>query len=441
MARAAWYRLDNIGKFYAAQAGRSAQTVFRIAADMSEPVDPDALQRALDATLQALPGFNVTLRSGFFWHYLEQSTEPLQVQEEHLPICCALHASRASVLTRVSYYGCRINVEVSHIISDGRGTLELFKTLIGTYVQLRYHVTGAVAPDAATAEEKTEDSFSKNYDKHASAKDSAPKPYLIRGWKDQAAPTYFEFHVPASTVHQQAKGMGVSVTSLIIAAIICAIRQTMPAAERHRAIRMDVPVDLRRFFGSSTLRNFFGLAYVSYVPGAEDEPLSMVAAQVQAQIASATEAPALKRRMNRMIKLEKNPLLRVAPLVLKDAVLGLAAKMAEDEVTTTTSSLGVIRLPDAATSFVKGVSVLTSTTGINFVACTFQDDLSISITSVYEDHRIIRNLVRLLGKTDIHGRLDVSKDATEVDAQLKQAALEQKLIEVSRAWEERRRTT
>ena len=29
MARRTWYRLDNIGKFYSSQAGRSSQTVFR----------------------------------------------------------------------------------------------------------------------------------------------------------------------------------------------------------------------------------------------------------------------------------------------------------------------------------------------------------------------------------------------------------------------------
>ncbi len=434
MARASWYRLDNVGKFYSAQAGRSAQTVFRIAAEMTEPVDANALQQALDAVIDAFPSFNVMLRSGLFWHYLEQSPAPLRVQEEHLPICFGLHADLKSVLTRVSYYERRINVEVSHMISDGRGTLELFKALIGHYVRIRYGVDAAVEPYEATTDQKAEDSFSKNYDRSASAKDSAPDAYHVSGWKDQAAPTFMEYHVQASAMHSLAKQMGVSVTSLLIAAIICAIRQTMPASERNRAIRMDVPVDLRRFFGSSTLRNFFGLAYVSYVPGPVDEPLATVAANVQAQIASATEAPVLKRRMNRMIKLEKNPFLRVAPLFLKDAVLNIAAKAAEREVTTTTSSLGVIRLPDAAAPYVRSMSVLTSTSGINFVACTFEDDMSIGISSIYVSHQIVRNLVRLLSDEGIHGTLDVSKGALEVDDQLKQAALESKLLAVSDGW-------
>ena len=38
MADASWYRLDNVGKFYAAQAGGTRQTIFRIAATMADVV-------------------------------------------------------------------------------------------------------------------------------------------------------------------------------------------------------------------------------------------------------------------------------------------------------------------------------------------------------------------------------------------------------------------
>ncbi len=440
MARAAWYRLDNVGKFYSAQAGRSAQTVFRISSEMSEEIDPLILQAALDATLETFPGFNVMLRSGLFWHYLEQSQEPLEVQTEHLPICSPLQTHRLSTLTRVSYYGRRINVEVSHMISDGRGTLELFKMLLGNYVKMRYGIPDAVVSYEGTHEQKTEDSFSQNYERTASGKDSAPKPYRIRGWKDQAAPTFFEYHISSKTMHDLARSMGVSVTSLLITAIICAIRQTMPSSERDHAIRMDVPVDLRRFFGSPTLRNFFGLAYIAYTPGPQDESFAAIAAQVQDELSQATEPDVLKRRMNRMVKLEKDPLLRLAPLFLKDAVLGLAAKLTTREVTTTISSLGIIHLPRSLEPFVRSISVLTSTTGINFVACTFAEDMCIGISSVFEDHNILRSLVAVLGEMGIHGTMSLNKDAFEVDEQLKQAQLERKLTHISRSWLESRRT-
>lgn len=84
------------------------------------------------------PGFNVSLRSGMFWHYLEPSGTAPRVTPENLPICYGLHAGPQSVLFRVSYYRRRINVEVSHMISDGRGALEFLKALLGAYVAERY---------------------------------------------------------------------------------------------------------------------------------------------------------------------------------------------------------------------------------------------------------------------------------------------------------------
>ena len=87
MARATWYRLDNIGKFYSSQAGSAAQTVFRYAATLADDVDPVLLQCALEKTVDVFPGFNVCLRSGMFWHYLEQATTVPAVTREVLPIC------------------------------------------------------------------------------------------------------------------------------------------------------------------------------------------------------------------------------------------------------------------------------------------------------------------------------------------------------------------
>ena len=39
----------------------------------------------------------------------------------------------------------------------------------------------------------------------------------------------------------------------------------MPSRARNRAIRVDIPVDLRAFFRSETVRNFYGMTYVAYM--------------------------------------------------------------------------------------------------------------------------------------------------------------------------------
>lgn len=437
MAAPAWYRLDNVGKFYASQAGGSTQTVFRLAAFMTEAVDADALQRALDDALALFPGFNVCLRAGLFWHYLEPAPRPARVEPETLPICFGLHTEPQSTLFRVSYYENRVNVEVSHIISDGRGSLEFFKVLLAAYVRHRYDAPVNPASWAGEEAAKSEDSFSANFDRAAAGSTKQPRIFRLAGLKTDVDPTYMELHYSAAAVHARAKQAGASVTSWLIAAVIAAIRREMPPAERDRAIHMDVPVDLRSLFGSTTLRNFFGLTFVSYTPGSRDEPLDAIAAQVQQQLAAGTEPDALKRRMMQMVKLEKNPLLRVAPLVLKNLVLDIAALKTAREVTTTVSSLGRVSLDEAVVPYVRGMSALTSPAGLNFILCTCGDDLCIGVSTRFVNLRTIRHLVRLLSAEGITGYANINKQAEEVDVSLRQAQVEDRLAEAVASWQKR----
>lgn len=424
MARSDWYRLDNVGKFYASQAGRRGQTVFRFSATLSDPIAPKALQIALDRTVERFPGFNVKLRSGMFWHYLEPSGEMPEVREEALPICANLHSGLDSVLFRVSYFGTRINLEVSHMISDGRGTLEFFRTLLGFYVEKRYGAAVDLPAETVLPSRRTEDSYTANFERKKAGSIAKQKVYHLNGWKNTAEPSFFEYHLSASAVHHIAKEVGVSVTCLVIAAVIVAIRTTMPTPQRDRAIRMDIPVDLRDTFGSETLRNFFGLAFVSYTPGSHDASLADIAYEVQRQISRATQPESLKRRMNQMLKIEKNPLIRAAPLFLKDGGLMIGNWMAAQEVTTTVSSIGRIALDAAVEPFVEQINVSTSTHGLNFLFCTFKDVLAISISSIFVTHDVIRAFVGVFAELGIHGTMSVNKNAEQVDSELNQARFE-----------------
>ena len=398
-------------------------------------MDPAALQAALDATIAKFPSFNVCLRSGIFWHYLEPSGERPLVQPETLPVCFGLHTGPSSVLFRVSWYARRINVEVSHMISDGRGTLRFFRTLVGYYAQERYGAP--LEHDAEDTEDaagrQAEDSFSRHYDATRAASTPGARAFRLRGLRDFAQPTYLEYHLPVQPVLEWARGIGVSVTSLIIAAIIISVRDQMTQRDREREhpIRLNVPVDLRQFFNSPTMRNFFGLASVSYTPGVADESLEAIARNVQAQITENCTSDAVQGRMNQMIALEKNSLLRLAPLFLKDFALDLAARIVARDVTTTMSSLGRIALSENAAPYVESVSVLTSSAGINFVGCTFGDDLCLGISTVYRRLDVVRTFCRLFSAHGIYGRIDINHDSQEVDRRLHEAFLEDTLRELA----------
>lgn len=429
-----WYRLDNIGKFYSYQAGDPGQTVFRIAAEITTDVEPTILQEALNDIIRRYPGFNVALRNGVFWHYLEQVSTMPTVKEETTPICFGFYEGAERPLFRVTYYQRRINVEMSHILSDGRGTVEFMKALLSAYFDRRTQQPQKSdnplphpSEDSSSADAFMEDSFSANYDKASAKRTKLPKPYHLHGWKNNATPTFFEYHLSASQVYAQAKQFNVSVTSLVIAAVILACQKTMPAHPKSSVISLDIPVDLRRFYGSTTLRNFFGLAFVHYDTHQSTPTLSSletIAHAIQDQLEQATNPDELKGRMNAMVKLEKNPILRMAPLFVKDLVLEAASSVAARDVTTTVSNVGVVQLPSSLRDQVQSFSMLTATKNLNFTACTVHDDLCIGISSVYIRHDVIREFCRIFSDLGIYGYMNINQTQHEVEENLRLGALE-----------------
>lgn len=390
------WQLDNVGKFYSAQAKSENQTVFRISATMDEPVDPEKLQLALDDAIRSHPGFNVTLESGLYWRRLREGVWRPLVKPEGDAICGRMYFGPESLLFRVIWHERTINLEVSHMISDGRGTLELMKTLLGFYVKWAYGETAPEQAPASSEDVQTEDSYSRNYEPKESGSTKTPKAYRLPGWRNLAKTSFSELRLDADAVYAASKRIGVSVTSLVIAAIMLAIADGMHPWDKRRTILLDIPVDLRRFYGSGTLRNFFGLAFVSYAPDEVGCELEAVARDIQRQLSEATQLATLKQRMNRMVKLEKNPFLRKAPVFLKDIALRIAGRVNARHVTATASSIGRVELADAVSAHVRSMTVLTSTRSMSFTFLTFGHELSLGISSILLNRDVQDALARRL---------------------------------------------
>ena len=125
-----------------------------------------------------------------FWHYLEPSGEVPQALPETLPVCYGLHMNAHSVLFRVTYFGPRINVEVSHMVSDGRGTLQLFRALLGFYLCERYDLGDAPIDYDGSDREKAENSFDKYFERDKKGMERTPRAWRLPGAHDEGDPTF-----------------------------------------------------------------------------------------------------------------------------------------------------------------------------------------------------------------------------------------------------------
>ena len=68
-----WDKLDNTANLFPVIAGEKMTNTYRISVVLTEEIQPQLLQEALDIVTPKIPGFNLRLRSGMFWYYFEEN--------------------------------------------------------------------------------------------------------------------------------------------------------------------------------------------------------------------------------------------------------------------------------------------------------------------------------------------------------------------------------
>jgi len=132
-----WLTLDNAAKIYPTASSKLFPTVFRLSAMLRAPVRLSALQQASNALLRRCPYFQVYLRRGLFWYYLQRHRDTPRVQLLDRSSLESLPAGgKTEHLLRIRARGRTIAVDFSHILTDGAGGLRFFRSLLAEYLKL-----------------------------------------------------------------------------------------------------------------------------------------------------------------------------------------------------------------------------------------------------------------------------------------------------------------
>ncbi len=406
-----WYKLDNVGKLFSSLADGHFQNIFRYSATIKDEVDKEILQDALLETLKVYENFNVNLKKGLFWYYLEETNKTYIVREENLPICAKIYHNSNDFLFRITYYHKRINFEVSHILSDGRGSVEFFKTLISNYVIKKYQLENINISTKNSHIEKSEDSFTKYYKKGQNDIKKYKNIYHYKQKKLKYTTRYLEAHMSVSKVLNIAHTHHVTLTTLLLSVLIHSFRNVLYEKDLHKNIKIDIPVDLRNYYKSSSLKNYFGLTSVVYQYQTRNDSIQDIMKSVDSQLKDNLLLENLQKRVNKYIAFEKNIFCRIAPLFMKNMVLKIIDTFTSNMCTSCVSNIGIIKLEDSITPYIDNINIICSTTGFQFIMCSYKDDLSIGISSVYKYNDVIKEFCRWFSDNGI----DVTINVSEVD--------------------------
>ena len=285
-----WYKLDLSATVYPTLQRRDFSSVYRLSVKLKDNVDPALLQQALDLTLPRFPTYKVAIRKGLFWRYLEPNSRPGPfVQEDIKNPCMPMHfKSNNRYLIRVYYYGSRISLEAHHCLGDGTGGMCLLQTLTSVYLGLLGHKITPSGFVLKLDEDPDPGELEDAYMRYATAKVKPPRPsektYRIRGTKE---PFYtlniVDGVMSVSEVMKTARQYGATITEYLNAVLLYALlqKQTAEFHLKYKPVRIAMPVNLRRFFPSKTLRNFITMVYPSIDPRLGEYSFEEIVTQVK----------------------------------------------------------------------------------------------------------------------------------------------------------------
>lgn len=406
--RAYWRKLDNAAKLFPATSNKKDTRVFRFYCILKEEVEVSRLQRALERTLETYPVFLSVMRKGLFWHYLERSELRPIVKEEYKEPCSSLYIrDKKQLLFEVTYYGKRINFEVFHSLTDGSGAAEFLRELAKNYLYLSHQGEGLLdvplLDEHITIQDQENDSFSKYFSKVKPKKMKKPRAFQLKKKPGGEAGRLQvnEAVLSAGELRRRSKELGVSMTVFLTAVYLTAIHREMPKQQERRPVILMIPVNLRKFFPSDSMLNFFNWIEPGYQFGQGRDDFTDVAEHVREYFARELTTERVANHMNELIALELHPLLRIAPLELKNLCIRAGARYAEKDVTAILSNISQVKMPAEYEPYIERFGFYTSTPKMELCVCSFQDKLTLGFTSRFDTDNILRNFYQILKEQGI----------------------------------------
>ncbi|MCR5301606.1 MAG: hypothetical protein K6E49_04130 [Lachnospiraceae bacterium] len=408
-----WYRLDNVAKvFLATVSGRDTKAL-RVSCTLKEEIDASLLQEAVLSALSDRPQFQMRIRRGIFWHYLENTDIIPQVTEEHDRICPLLYTpAKAMLHFSVTYFGNRINLDVFHALADGTGALEFLNIIVLDYLRLSHpgELSDVTVHSGASADDLSQDSYKQFFRSPGlSSVSLSGKAYHPGGLKlpyDQLQ--FFEIHMPTDQILPAAKEIGVSLTSYLGAAWMLAIKDDMPPRKRSLPVTITLPVNLRNYYPSHTSRNFFNNVDITHVFDT-DITLEDLSREFDTALKNQLTEENIKKKMDSFETMEYVAPVRAVPLFIKQPVVRHGKKIADKKVSMVFSNLGVQKPPEKLAAFIDNYSAFCSSENLFSTMSSYNGDLSLGVSSPYINTGVVKNLVRRFSHSDVNIRVYASE--------------------------------
>src|SRR5574344_371746 len=257
-----WRKIDNAGLIYPSASNEKWNNVFRVSAYLFEQVDAKVLQQALNIVIERFPSLDVTLRRGMFWYYFQNMTDFPVVEKEVDYPCRRMELNQKKHLFRVLYFKNKVSFETFHSLKDGTGAVAFLNSLLACYFNLLdKHIDEKALTinykDKATSEE-LEDSFWRYADDSGKNKRDAKKALQVYCTPEPNGKlNVITAVLDCQKLNEVAKQHNATITQFLVAIYAKAIMlKAQTSVSKKKPVVISVPINLRKYFETKTLRNF-----------------------------------------------------------------------------------------------------------------------------------------------------------------------------------------
>jgi len=416
-----WLKLDNAAKLFPAIISKDLTSVFRITAILKEPVKYSAIRVAVDITAKRFPYFSVSLGSGLFWHFLEFNNQSPRIQAEEAVPCTSFAIKRKNEpLYRVIIKDSRISVEFIHILTDGAGALEYFKSLLYTYFTISgkriSSPNGIILPEMPISKDEIDDSYNKFFRK-------LPAPSkLVKAWhlpfklNNRPRMSVIRGEANIDEILSLSHKLNVSVTEYFVAVYLFSLQEIYFSTiiknkkRKRKILRVEVPVNMRNKFPSRTMRNFSLFVSPEIDLRLGKYTFEEILQSVHHQLQISSDIKQISRFLSSNVRYEKLIIIKVLPLFIKKMFIaaiyrGLASKRFSGIIT----NLGLIILPGEMNEMINSFEFIAPPPNpkikVASALVSFKGKLIISFSNISRSRELELRIFRQLSDSGIHVRI------------------------------------
>ena len=419
-----WVRLDNAAKIYPAARRKNWSNVFRQSVTLFDDVDTGVLKSALDVTIKRFPSIAARLRKGVFWYYLQQVESAPKIKEEYShPLTYMSKDEMRKCAFRVIVFNNRIAVEFFHSLTDGTGALIFLKSLVAEYLEQKYIIiipceNGIIDRRALPTEEELEDCFLKNAGTvPASRKDT-------NAWHMYGEPqrdgflNLTCFNIPVKEAldmaHKHNATLTVFMSAIMMKALVNLQNEKSPNVRRQKRIKLLIPVNLRQLFPSNTLRNFAMYTIPELDPRLGVYTFDEICKVIQHKMGTEFTAKHMSCIIATNVNDERNPLVRLIPLPIKNAVMkAIFDSVGERKSCLTLSNIGQVKVPEVMAKYIKRFDFILGVQAAAPYNCgmlSFGDTIYINFIRNIREAELERHFFAVLKELDLSATVESNQN-------------------------------